>query len=59
MHAKNVTWQPMDVWCQVKDPSALQDNLERGPCSRGDHYHAATCYGGRAQLAPVAAVICG
>ena len=49
LHAcKNVTYQPIDVWCQVRDLSALRGNLERSPYSRGDR-RTAGCYGGRAQ----------
>ena len=57
MHAKNVTYQPIDVWCQVRDLSASRGKLERCPYSRGDHHGAASCYGGRAQRTLMAADI--
>lgn len=58
LHAcKIATYQPIDVWRQVRDLSVSRDNLERHPSSRGDHHHAASCYGGRCQCALMAADI--
>jgi len=63
MHAQNVTYQATGVWGQVRDLSASRGDLGR---SRGDHHHAASCNGGKAQWTLMAAgtygikwLICG